>query len=261
LRVGFNGRFFESNWRPPADEVRFAEAHGFDAIQVRVDPPATIEDVLRDTPPPTELEWVVELLWRASLGLTVADAVRANLPALHALGARRVHVHPVPGAREIDARELEAALPEQFADAVELAEREGLILGVEHNARPHRLLIEPEACARLLDAVPGLGFVWDVNHTEPEQVAGYAALKPRLSLVHASDTPLPETNHHLPLGDGNLDFSPIADVDVPVILEIGGQPVSGGYGKDTEAALLGSLAILRESGGTLALSRKRLPGS
>jgi sugar phosphate isomerase/epimerase len=246
VRVGLNGRFFPSNWRPPADELRFAETHGFAAIQVRVDPPATIEDVLRELPPRGEVEWVVELLLRASLGISPADALRANLPALHALEARRVHFHPVPGAPELDAHTLETALPEQLAEAVELAEREGLILGVEHNARAHRLLIEPEPCARLLDAVPGLGFVWDLNHTEPGQVAGYAALKPRLSLVHASDTPLPETNHHLPLGLGSVDFSVIADVDVPVILEIGGLPASGGYGRDTDEALTASLARLRQ---------------
>lgn len=246
MRVGFNGRFFESNWRPPTEELTFAEAHGFDAIQVRVDPPATVEDVLRELPQPAGIEWVVELLWRASLGIGIVDAVRANLPALHALGARRVHIHPVPGATDVDVPALEASLPERFAEASDLAQREGLILGVEHNARAHRLLIEPEACAELLDAVPALSFVWDVNHAEPEQVEGYAELRPRLSLVHASDTPLPVTNHHLPLGHGSVDFSALAGVDVPVILEIGGMPASGGYGRDTDGALLDSLALLRQ---------------
>jgi hypothetical protein len=84
VRVGLNGRFFPSNWRPPADELRFAEAHGFDAIQVRVDPPATIDDVLRERPPAGGGEWVVELLLRASTGIAAADAVRANLDAIHA---------------------------------------------------------------------------------------------------------------------------------------------------------------------------------
>lgn len=248
MRVGLNGRFFESNWRPPVDELRFAETNGFDAIQVRVDPPATISDVLRELPPAGDVEWVVELLWRASLGIAITDAIRANLPALHALGVRRVHIHPVPGAAEVDVPTLEESLPQEFAAACELAEREGLTLGVEHNARAHRLLIEPVHCTRLLDAVPALSFVWDLNHCEPDQVEAYAGLKPRLSLVHASDTPLPETNHHLPLGFGNVDYSVLADIDVPVILEIGGMPASGGYGRDTDDALIASRQFLSRFG-------------
>ena len=118
------------------------------------------------------------------------------------------------------------------------------MLGVEHNAREHRLLVDPEAVTRLLEAVPELWFVWDLNHAEPEQSAVFAALHDRLSLVHASDTPLPATNHHLPIGRGTVDFSVLRAVspDVPVILEIGGLPVSGGPGFDTDAELIASLA-------------------
>jgi L-ribulose-5-phosphate 3-epimerase len=239
LRIGFNGRFFPINWRPPADEVRFAVENGFDAIQVRVDPPATIADVLRGPAPPG-VEWVVELLLRAATGIPAADAVRANLDAIHALGARRVHIHPVPGAP--GAR---SDLAVELAEAVALAEREGLILGVEHNSREHTLLVEPEECVALLDAVPGLSFVWDLNHTQPGHLAAFSALKPRLSLVHVSDTPLPVTNHHLPLGLGNVDVSMLADIEVPAILEIGGLPASGGFGRDTDDALRTSRDVLR----------------
>jgi len=64
--------------------------------------------------------------------------------------------------------------------------------------------------------------------------------------VHASDTPLPETNWHLPLGRGNVDLAPLRTFDdVPVILEIGGLPHSGGPGLDTDDELLDSLARLR----------------
>ena len=81
---------------------------------------------------------------------------------------------------------------------------------------------------------PGLSFVWDLNHADPR---AFAHLRDRLSLVHASDTPLPTTNHHLPIGRGNVDFAVLAGVEVPVILEIGGLPASGGPGFDTDDAL------------------------
>ena len=119
--------------------------------------------------------------------------------------------------------------------------RAGITFGAEHNAAGHRLLVEPEDVHELFDSVPGLHFVWDLNHTAAEDVGSFLGLRDRLSLVHVSDTPLPATNHHLPLGRGNVDFSILRELDdVPVILEIGGLPISGGPGFDTDDALLDS---------------------
>jgi L-ribulose-5-phosphate 3-epimerase len=252
MRIGMLGRFFPGNWRPPADEIRFAAENGFDALQIRSDRPGEIAEELRADPvdmgrafAETGVEPVVEMLLRLNRPPSIPAALQANLSLLAALGCRRVHIHPVPGAADVDVPELERRLPEQFAEAVDVAESEGLILGVEHNSREHRLLIEPEACATLLAAVPGLSFVWDLNHTEREHVARFAALRKRLSLVHVSDTPLPVTNHHLPIGLGSVDFSLLRGIDVPLILEIGGLPASGGPGFDTDEALRNSQARLR----------------
>jgi sugar phosphate isomerase/epimerase len=149
-------------------------------------------------------------------------------------------VHPV------GPRESAPLLERDLAEALEVADAAGLILGVEHNAPGHRLLVEPEEVEALLDAIPGLGLVWDVNHTRAEHVERFLALRERFTLVHASDTPLPETNWHLPLGRGNVDLAPLRQFDdVPVILEIGGLPHSGGPGLDTDEALLDSLDNLR----------------
>jgi sugar phosphate isomerase/epimerase len=151
-----------------------------------------------------------------------------------------VHIHPVGPS------EAAPFLRDDFAEAVDVAEAAGLILGCEHNAPGHRLLVEPDDVEALLDTVPGLGFIWDVNHTRPEHTARFLALRERFTLVHVSDTPLPETNHHLPLGRGTVDFSPLRSLDdVPVILEVGGLPISGGPGLDTDEVLLDSLQKLR----------------
>ena len=62
---------------------------------------------------------------------------------------------------------------------------------------------------------------------------------------------LPTLNHHLPIGQGNVDFAYIfkeldrRDFHGPGILEIGGLPKSGGYGRDTDEALQDSLVRLR----------------
>ena len=155
---------------------------------------------------------------------------------------RRVHVHPVgPG-------DAAPVLADDFEEALEIARTAGLTFGVEHNAAGHRLLVDPASVHALLDAVPGLHFVWDLNHSRAEDVAQFERLRDRLSLVHVSDTPLPETNHHLPLGRGSVDFNVVRDLDVPLILEVGGLPISGGPGLDTDDVLLESLARLRAVG-------------
>jgi L-ribulose-5-phosphate 3-epimerase len=253
MDVGMLGRFFGrltgGNWRPPEQELRFAAAGGFDTLQIRSDRAGELEDelgidaaTLGSLFDDIGIEPVLEMLVRhdGQPG-TLARALRANLATIDAIGVLRVHIHPVGPS---DAAPL---LHEDFAEALDVAEDAGLIFGFEHNAPGHRLLVEPGEVEALLDAVPGLGFVWDVNHTRPEHTARFLALRERITLVHASDTPLPETNHHLPLGRGTVDFAPLGSFeDVPVILEIGGLPISGGPGFDTDEALVDSLARLRE---------------
>jgi L-ribulose-5-phosphate 3-epimerase len=253
MRIGMLGRFFPGNWRPPADELRFAAESGFAAVQIRSDEPGEIAGLLRSDPAEvgrlfadSGIEPVVEMLLRMNEHPSVAAALRANLEALSALGCRRVHIHPVPGSSGVDVPELERRLPELFAAAVDVAESEGLILGVEHNSHEHRLLVDPETCASLLADVPGLWFVWDVNHADPRS---FLALRDRLSLVHVSDTRLPVTNLHLPVGEGTVDFSVLTDLEVPMILEIGGLPASGGPGLDTDQTLRTSKARLLKIAG------------
>lgn len=255
------GRFFPGNWRPPADEIAFARVEGFAALQLLSVRAGTIPELLRGDPAEVGaafaqagVEPVVEMLVRIGLdgrdedGRTPAEALAANLDAIGSLGAVRVHEHlvPVDAATREAAPALEKRLPPLLAEAVAVAAGAGLKFGVEHNSAEVVLLAEPAACERLLEAVPGLGFVWDVNHTRPEHRAAFEALLGRATLVHLSDTPLPATNHHLPLGRGSVDLAGVASAletaryDGPVVLEIGGLPHSGGPGLDTDEALRAS---------------------
>ena len=252
MDIGMLGRFFGrltgGNWRPPAEELAFAASAGFDTVQIRSDRPGEIPDELGIDPEElgalfddNGLEPVLEMLVRhdGEPG-TFASALHANLAAIEAIGFLRVHIHPVGRS------EAAPLLARDLGEALAIADEAGLILGVEHNAPGHRLLVDPNDVEALLDAVPGLRLVWDVNHTGADDVGRFLALRERISLVHVSDTPLPETNHHLPLGCGNVDLAPLRTfADVPLILEIGGLPHSGGPGLDTDDALLDSLTVLR----------------
>lgn len=243
-------------------EIAFAHSAGFDSVQFAVRAPGDYAAVL-GTPLPilaealrtAQLISVMELVVRIdasgknALGQTPLEALQAQLPVITALPCACVHWHLVPQDFTLSADTLmaqEDSLLTQFTIAVELAATHGLHFGFEHNEPAIPLFATPERCARMLDAVPGLGVVWDLNHTISAHLEGFLQLTPRMTMLHVSDTPLPEVNHHLPLGRGNIDFAGYCRALLaggfsgPAILEVGGLPKSGGYGQDTDAALLES---------------------
>lgn len=256
--VGMVGRFFPVNWRPAAAEARFAAENGFACVQLRCDHPNGVEDALREPAAragaafaAAGIEVAIEVLVRAELDAPdLVAVVETTLAPAAALAAERVHLHVVPASRDVDVAELERRLVPELAEAAEVARRHGVRLGLEHNPRSQPLLSRPDVVARVLEEIPELGFVWDVNHTATADLAAFAPLLERATLVHLSDTQLPETKHHLPLGLGTVDVRGAvaalarARYAGPVVLEIGGMPHSGGYGRDTDEALRESRRLL-----------------
>jgi L-ribulose-5-phosphate 3-epimerase len=270
--LGMNARLFPLNWRPAQEEIVFARDAGFRSLQFHgregglaaehlADTPENIGAALRESGVEPVMEMVVRLerTGRTANGSTPLDMLRANLPAIRGLGCTRVHWHLAP-AQAMTMEELRAleqqALP-QLREATTIGAAHGFRFGLEHNEPDIPLFASAAACATALDAAPELGFVWDMNHTSAERLDDFLAFAPRLSLLHVSDTPLPEVNHHLPIGMGAVPFAAYfaaverAGYQGPAILEIGGIPKSGGFGRDTDDALVESLArlsiILEES--------------
>jgi hypothetical protein len=159
----FFGRRTGGNWRPPAEELRFASGAGFDTLQLRSDRPGMIDDELGIAAAElgamfddAGVEPVLEMLVRheGELG-TFANALRANLEAIEAIGILRVHIHPVGP--------IESApfLGGDFTEAAAIADAAGLLFGFEHNP-PGHFLVEPDDVEALLDAVPSLGRLGDL---------------------------------------------------------------------------------------------------
>jgi sugar phosphate isomerase/epimerase len=268
IRAGMNARLFAINWRPARDEIAFAARAGFGAIQFNGreagidaaylgDEPAVVGAMLREAALEPVMEIVVRVgeYGRTEAGNTPLDVLRTNLPGILALGCTRVHLHlartgPVPDAA---LRRIEAETAAAMRAGIALADGR-FQLGIEHNEPDIPLFADFGAIATLLDAVPDLGFVWDCNHTPTADLAQWLTLAERIQLVHVSDTPQPELNHHLPLGEGTIAFGAVfaelrnRGVGCPAILEIGGTPKSGGFGRDNDAALVRSLAVLRAAG-------------
>jgi L-ribulose-5-phosphate 3-epimerase len=267
IQIGLNARLFPHHWRPAREEIAFAQAHGFQWLQFRATPGglnasdlgddlATLASALQEAQISCALEitLALERQGRTTAGATLTEVLRANLPAINSLACSRVHFHLSTPLREAeDCRALEETVVADLRAAVALAAEQSrpFQLGIEHNPPAGGIFTTPERCAWLLEQIPTLGFVWDMNHTLPEQLEGFLALTQRMSLLHVSDTPLPEVNFHLPLGLGNLDIEHYCEELLargftgPAILEIGGLPISGGFGRDTDAALVESGQRLR----------------
>jgi len=267
LWIGLNSRSHASNRRPAICEVEFARAHGFRAIQFRgpedgLDarvlgaPLATVAGAIAAAGLVVALEMlvVVDGDGHTKSGHTLLDVLHANLPAIAALPCRYVHWHAgaLEGTGDAARQALEAGLVPQFIEGVAIAQRHGFRFAFEDN-EPGQLYDSPEACGRLLAAVPGLELVWDLTHTPSGAVADFRRLIPRMSMLHVSDTPLPDVNHHLPLGLGCVDLQEhcrallVAGFHGPAILEIGGHWKSGGFGRDTDEALIDSRCRLEDA--------------
>lgn len=267
MLIGMNARLFPGNWRPARQEIRFAQRSGFAAIQfpgpeqgldaTRLgDSLSAIADALQQAQLTAVMEMVIRIneQGHTTTGASPLDVLEANLPAITGLPCPCAHWHLVPmqPLEAKQARQVEERLIPQLMAGVALAHTYGFQFGFEHNEPDLQLCGMPGACAALLAAVPGLKFVWDLNHTIPAHLTAFLALIPHMSMLHISDTPLPEVNYHLPLGLGSIDFTAYGRAlqaggfHGPAILEIGGLPKSGGYGRDTDAALLDSQLRLKQ---------------
>lgn len=250
-QLGFQARLFGPE-RSLKDEVQFAVATGFHAIQFRGAPSPMVGnlgdltaavDVLRDSHIQPVLEILIGLDEHGLCeGRSPIEILHDNLMLIDALRIRLVHWH-LYTLVESALPTIAQTLVEQCARGVELGALHGFRLGIENNSPEGQLLVRPSDCAQLLEAVPGLGLVWDLNHTESEDAAGFVGLASSMQMLHVSDTPLPATNHHLPLGLGtvpirqHIDSLRRATYSGPMILEVGGHKSSGGHGRDTDAAL------------------------
>lgn len=267
ISIGFNARLFPANWRPARLEVAFAQHVGFDCLSFRGredgqferyfdDTPETIGSYLRQANLQAVMEIVIRVdpYGRTEHGLTPEQIFELNLPAISALGITHVHMHFSRATKydPLKVQQAEQHLIELLTQTVQRAQYYGVTLGFEHNATGPGLFSSFAACQQALAHVDDLQFVWDLNHTSLAEQPLYLAISDRIMLLHVSDTPLPDLNHHQPLGRGSLNLQELfaqlhtARFSGPAILEIGGQPFSGGFGQDTDQTLTDSLHYLRQ---------------
>ena len=200
-----------------------------------------------------EMAVTVDVRGRTANNCTPLDVLRANLPAIMALNFNPIHWHLVLPRTTAPAEiaEFEINIRGTLAEGVKIAQEHGFQFGLEHNGADIPPFHRPESCREVIAAVPGLGFVWDFNHFVADELEIYCPLVSRMQMLHISDAPNGQTKHHLPLGQGDVAAAAYCHAlreggfSGPAILEIGGTKKSGGFGKDTDEALLDSARRLR----------------
>lgn len=260
--IGYQARLFGTE-RSIHEEFAFAAEAGFQALQFRGAPSPMAENLgdltaaarlLREFGLVPVLELLVALDEQGlHEGAPARRTLEANLPLIQTLDIELVHWH-LYTLTDAPLNPVLEALPEQCAQAVELAQIHGFRMAIENNSPEGQLFVRPWDCRQMLDQVPGLGLVWDLNHTEPGDLSGFKELAHRVQMVHVSDSPLPETNHHLPVGLGTVPVDTCLNAIAAdhgacgaLILEIGGHVVSGGHGRDTDEALRKSRRRLEDA--------------
>lgn len=266
-RIGIVGRFFPVHYRPALDEISFLAKHEFGAIQFNGTDQGfnssflgasflTIHEELvsSNIQPTMELTVRIDVFGKTTTNLSISQVLENNLPAITELECNPVHIHVVP-PQELSRDErtnLMHICKQQFSVMVRLAEENNFVLGMEHNDPAFPLFGNYASCEEVLSKEPKLKFTWDTNHTTTEELHLFQNWFNRLAVVHVSDSPLPELNYHWSLGRGSIDFAaylkPLVASNYQgiYILEVGGLPKSGGYGQDTDQALLSSKQHLEE---------------
>ena len=100
---------------------------------------------------------------------------------------------------------------EAMAALLPVAERAGTRLLVEN--MPFAFLPLAGELMAAIEPYPEVGVVYDVANAvfaREDVAAGLATVRPRLALVHLSDTPL-EVYRHDPVGGGAVDFAAVAE--------------------------------------------------
>lgn len=123
------------------------------------------------------------------------------------IGTKNLMIVPGSGdgaaCRELRREEMLRRTEELFTIAVNRAQERGIEVLFEDTPQNHKPLSSVADCRRILDKVPGLGFVFDTANflvAEPEidLLAAYEALKDKVRRVHLKDV----VCGHFPTGEG-----------------------------------------------------------
>jgi sugar phosphate isomerase/epimerase len=205
--------------RDPVAEIATIHARGFDFVDLTLEPSrARSSDVdvprLRAALAETGLPAVGHTAYFLPIASPYDELREVALREIErcvdvfaALGITRISVHPDPRVPLHEPDYVVDRNIQSFQRLSAYAAAHGARLLFENLAG---LFGRPDVIGRVLDAVPDLGLLLDVGHTNlgPRNNADevLARIGPRLAHVHFSDNRGGDMDLHLPLGAGRIDW-------------------------------------------------------
>lgn len=220
MRIGCLARYFN----PYKEEVKFAEDNKFQFMQLWYDRNgiALNKDL---TPIETIKKYNFPTIIHAVLDI---NEFREHVPKLvrilKYLGHDDLIIHPICESETID-RNTIYKLSDEVTFALEKLEKENITLYLENNSRLDPIFNTTNEMEIIFKQNPKLEFILDIAHIDDYEHLGSMIEIKIPKILHVADRRMKVVHEHLPIGQGNIDYSYIFtnilnEFDGKVILEI-----------------------------------------
>jgi len=200
LTFGCPARYF-NHYR---DEVAFAKANGFALLQIWYDNKGLSADINRD--PQVVIDNPYPAIIHAVLDI---NDFEEHIPILQGLlekfGHQELIIHPVCKSEVISDKTIQK-LSDKIGWTLDYLGSD-ITVYLENNSKLDPLFSTVEEIRLIFAQNPGLGFLLDIAHIDSyEHLADMIAIRyPKI--LHLADKHFSVIHEHLPVGDGELDFS------------------------------------------------------
>lgn len=220
MQIGCLARYFN----PYKEEVKFAEDNNFQFMQLWYDRNgiALNKDL---NPIETIKKYNFPTIIHAVLDI---NEFREHVPQLvrilKYLGHDDLIIHPICKSEKID-RNTIYKLSDEVTFALEKLEKENITLYLENNSRLDPIFNTPNEIEIIFKQNPKLEFILDIAHIDDYEHLEFMIEIKMPKILHVADRRMKIVHEHLPIGQGNIDYSYIFtnilnEFDGKVILEI-----------------------------------------
>ena len=203
IQIGCLARYFNKY----EDEVAFAKRHGFDFMQIWYDKNGIALN--KDSSPKENVikEFDFPTIFHAVLDINeFEEHVPKVIEMLLLLKHKGLIIHPICESEEITPDTI-YKLSRKVSYALERLSEIGITLYLENNSRLDPIFNTPKEIGIIFDNSPNIEFLLDIAHIESyEHLKEILAVKMPKAL-HIADKHFDEIHEHLPIGEGDIDYS------------------------------------------------------
>lgn len=191
---------------PYKDEVKFAKENHFQILQIWYDKNGI--SVTCDGDPVTEIkESNFPAIIHAVLDINeIEEHIPKLLKILTTLDHRELIIHPVCKTETATSETIK-----KLSDKIKIVEKAFSAINVkvyiENNSKLDSILNSPNEIDYLFSQNPNVGFLLDLAHIDSYQSLSEIVLAKFPDYLHIADKHFDVIHEHLPMGEGELDFS------------------------------------------------------